>query len=124
MALTVNLAAGGVVGVTGLSASEQASGVSAFTADVNTVFAITGSSNQTVNLPNATADQRGDVIIIKNLTAPATPGATQPVITIGRESGVNIDGQAIDRELDITNQVVSFYFIGGTIGWLAGPATI
>ena len=120
MAIQVNLATTGFVGVTALTAGELSSANNAQTVAVNTVYALTGDTDFSVSLPspNATDEFEGSVIIFKNLT---TAGTT---VIIGRQDSVLIDGQDADAETDVPGQVLSFYYINPTIGWLAGPAVL
>ena len=81
---------------------------------------MTGDGDYQINLPAPGADETfgGAVVVLKHL---ADEGVE---ITIGRDSGVLIDGLAEDVITNVSNQVFSFYYIDANIGWMAGPATL
>lgn len=126
MAIRVNLAAGGVVGVTGLHAGRIGIANNNTTIAQDGVYAAGHGETAafTINLPTPGTDENfvGRVIIFKNFL----PTGTE--LTIGRETRggtqADIDGSASDYILDEQFQVISFYYIDNTIGWLAGPATL
>ena len=127
MAIEVNLATAGFVGVTNLTAGEISGSIG--TVAENTVYAITGNADLRVDLPFPSDNNplEGNVVIFKNLTTAIDPDAIPvvfPTVTIGRQNGVLIDGGTNDVETNTPGQVFSFYYINETIGWLAGPAVL
>ena len=120
MALDINLAQSGFVGVIGLTAGELSSLNDNQVIAVNSVYALTGDTDFSIELPepNATDVWEGSVVIFKHL---ADAGVT---ITFTRQNDLRIDGVIPDVEAftDIPGEVISFYYINERIGWLAGPA--
>ena len=120
MALDINLAQSGFVGVIGLTAGELSSLNDNQVIAVNSVYALTGDTDFSIELPepNDTDVWEGSVVIFKHL---ADTGVT---ITFTRQNDIRIDGVIPDVEAftDIPGEVISFYYINERIGWLAGPA--
>ena len=132
MAVNVNIAASGVVGVTGLTPHVLTSANNGENLQVDAVYAVTGTTRVTVNLPlpGTNEDFAGKVIILKTFLPTVTPplDSTSNVLVISPETrgGVTarIDSSTTERVFNVVNQTVSFYYINDTIGWLAGPATL
>lgn len=126
MAVKVNIASSGIVGVNGLTSAETTQ--ASTQVPRNSVVALTGSAAYTLNLPvpQVGDDFEGSVIYVKNLVDfdPASPldGDGNPTRTfqVDFEPGI----VPIESDPDFVpftftrNQTFSFFYINPTIGWL------
>lgn len=113
MAVNINLATGGVIGVTGLTAGLLPTGI---TMTPNTIYATANTAgNVVVNLPAPTQSDPGDAIIIKNF------------LPAGSTLTINRNGNLIERgtapiEFDAPGETSSLYYINEAVGWMVGPS--